>query len=121
MATPLSRLPSKDQTNLFSNVIMPLLTRKVTETAPTDTDGNVYDRDDMRNARRNCGGLNCFALNAQERNFDRADMESGLPWGEQINSRLNGDRGSGAQAVPVLRTGQSMQNVVPQKSARLGA
>jgi hypothetical protein len=120
MSTPGSRLPSSDETNLFTRMVLPLLTRKVTEPAPRSSDGDVYDRDDTRNARRNCGGVNCMALNAQQRNFDRSDMESGLPWNEQINSRLNEVKGgNGAQAVPVLRTGQSGGNVVPQRSARL--
>lgn len=120
MSTPQSRVPSKDETNLFSRMVLPLLTRKVTEPAPQTPDGDVYDRDDVRNARRNCGGVNCMALNAQERNFDRSDMESGLPWDQQINSRLNQNRGgNGAQPIPVIRPGQSVGNVVPQRSARL--
>lgn len=116
----MSRLPSQDETNLFKRMVMPLLTRKVTETVPADPNENDYDRADGRRARQNCGGVYCAALNAQERNFERSDLETGLPWSEQINSRLNETRGgNGAQAVPVIRTGQTMANVMPQRSARL--
>lgn len=120
MATPTSRLPSKDETNLFTRMVLPLLTRKVTETVPSNPNGNEYERDDMRDARHNCGGVYCAALNAQTRNFDRSDLETGLPWNEQINSRLNETRGgNGAQKVPIIRTAQSSGNVMPQRSARL--
>lgn len=122
MATPQSRVPSTDETNLFSKYVFPLLTRKVTEKPAEDTDdSSVYDRDDVRRARRNCGGVSCMALNAQERNFDGADLGTGLGWSEQINSRLNEVRSGGvAQTVPVVRTGNTAANVMPMKSARLG-